>query len=304
MNRIDRLFAILLKLQAKKQLRAEDLARQFEISKRTIYRDVAALNEMGVPIISLPGEGYELMTGFYLPPLIFTPAEASALFLGAQLLIGQAAGQLPIVADRALTKLAAILPPNTKAQVDELTGIIQFILPADRFDLDDAHLMTLQRAIVERRVVHVKYHSHSQNEVTERDIEPQRLAYYNGAWYVSGYCRLRQGPRGFRVERIDDLKLKSERFKARDLSPGAGPTIEVRVRFDRASVRWVRERQHYAYQREEPDPGGLIMTYRVGRFAELTPWLLGWGAQAEVLSPPELRHEIRQIARQLVELLT
>jgi predicted DNA-binding transcriptional regulator YafY len=304
MNRIDRLFAILLKLQAKKQLRAEDLARQFEVSKRTIYRDVAALNEMGVPIISLPGEGYEMMEGYYLPPLIFTPAEASALFLGAQMLIGQAAGQLPIVADHALSKLAAILPSNTKAQVDQLTGLIQFILPSDRFDLDDARLMTLQRAIVERRVVHLKYHSHSQNEITERDIEPHNLAYYNGVWYVNGYCRLRQEPRGFRLDRIDDLKLKAERFKLRHLEAAALEGIEVRVRFDHSIGRWLRERQHYAYQREETAPDGLIMTYRVHRLSELTSWLLGWGAQAEVLSPPELRAEIRQIAQQVVEMLT
>jgi predicted DNA-binding transcriptional regulator YafY len=194
------------------------------VSKRTIYRDVAALNEMGVPIVSLPGEGYELMEGYYLPPLIFTPAEASALFLGAQLLIGQAAGQLPVVADHALSKLAAILPPATRAQVDQLAGLIQFILPAERFDLDDARLMTLQRAIVERRVVHLTYHSHSQNEVTERDIEPHNLAYSNGVWYVNGYCRLRQGPRGFRLDRVDDLVKPA--FQSTRSAPGYGATIE------------------------------------------------------------------------------
>jgi predicted DNA-binding transcriptional regulator YafY len=164
--------------------------------------------------------------------------------------------------------------------------------------------MTLQRAIVERRVVHLTYHSHSQNEVTERDIEPHNLAYSNGVWYVNGYCRLRQGPRGFRLDRVDDLRLKTEHFKARVLLPASGPAIDVRVRFDHAIVRWVRERQHYAYQREEPAPDGWIMTYRVERLSELTPWLLGWGAQAEVLAPPELRAEIRQIAQQLTELLT
>jgi len=304
MNRIDRLFAILLKLQGKQQIRAEDLAHHFAVSKRTIYRDVAALNEMGVPIISLPGEGYEMMEGYYLPPLIFTPAEASALFLGAQMLIGQAAGQLPIVADHALSKLAAILPPNTKAHVDQLTGLIQFILPPDRFDLDDARLMTLQRAIVERRVVHLKYHSYSQNEATERDIEPQNLTYSNGVWYVNGYCRLRHEPRSFRLDRIDALKLKAERFTERAHAPAAPEPVDVRVRFDQPIVRWVREHQHYAVQQEDVVPDGVIMTYRVHRLSELVPWLLGWGAQAEVLSPPELRAEIRQIAQRVVELLT
>jgi predicted DNA-binding transcriptional regulator YafY len=96
MNRIDRLFGILLILQNQPRVRAQDLAERFEVSKRTIYRDITALSEMGVPIVSLPGEGYELMEGFYLPSLIFTDDEAIALFLGARLLIQQAAGALTL----------------------------------------------------------------------------------------------------------------------------------------------------------------------------------------------------------------
>jgi len=80
MNRIDRLFATLLLLQSKKRIRSQELAQRFGISRRTVYRDMAALMEMGVPIVSLPGEGYEMMPGFYLPPLLFTPDEAGAVF--------------------------------------------------------------------------------------------------------------------------------------------------------------------------------------------------------------------------------
>jgi predicted DNA-binding transcriptional regulator YafY len=78
----------------------------------------------------------------------------------------------------------------------------------------------------------------------------------------------------------------------------------VRIRFDHSIVRWVRERQHYAFQQEETAAAGVVMSYRVERFPELIPWLLGWGARAEVLAPPELRAEMRQIAQQLMELLT
>ena len=95
MNRIDRLFAITLLLQARGRLRAKDLAVWFEVSERTIYRDIAALSESGVPVVSLPGEGYELMEGFFLPPLLFTSVEASALLLGAQMLTSHATGRLP-----------------------------------------------------------------------------------------------------------------------------------------------------------------------------------------------------------------
>ena len=127
MNRVDRLFAITLLLQNTDRVRAQDLADAFEISKRTVYRDIAALSEMGVPIISLPGEGYELMEGFYLPLLIFTAAEAGALFLGAQMLLQQAEGRLPAEAKSALAKITAILPKDTLQHVEHLTEIISFI---------------------------------------------------------------------------------------------------------------------------------------------------------------------------------
>ena len=118
MNRIDRLFATMLLLQNKQRVRAEDLAERFAISKRTVYRDVAALHEMGVPIVSLPGEGYELMPGYYLPPLLFTPDEAGALFLAANMLIQQAEGQTAQDVATGLAKITAVLPPQTRQEAE------------------------------------------------------------------------------------------------------------------------------------------------------------------------------------------
>ena len=94
MNRIDRLFALLLTLEHRRRVRAQDLAEQFEVSKRTIYRDLSALGQMGIPIASLPGEGFELVEGYYIPPLMFTENEAVAMILGSRLLTQQAAGSL------------------------------------------------------------------------------------------------------------------------------------------------------------------------------------------------------------------
>ncbi len=304
MNRIDRLFAILLKLQSKSPVTSHDLAGSFEVSQRTIYRDIAALSEMGVPVVALPGEGYRLMEGFYLPPLVFTAAEATALFLGARMLALQAAGRLPADAEQALAKIASALPDHTRQHVERLTGIIQFFLPENRFNLDDERLLLLQTAILEHRVVHLRYHSQSRNETTIRDVEPHDLSYYNGSWYVNGYCRLRQGMRGFRLERVEALKMLDETFSPRYLEDTPGEKFTVRVRFTHDSARWVRERQHYAFQSEEHTASGIIMTYCVDSVSEIKNWLLGWGAAAEVLSPQSLRDDIRREAQKLVEMLT
>lgn len=306
MNRIDRLFAILLLLQQKSRLRAQDLAAEFEVSKRTIYRDITALSEMGVPIVSLPGEGYELVEGFFLPPLLFTDKEATALFLGARLLLQQATGELVSDAERALTKLAVALPEKTRQQVESLTKIISFIAPQERFNLDEPQLVALQQAIQQQKVIHIRYHSYYQNDTTEREVEPHQLYYSEGVWYVQGYCRLRQAMRSFRLSRIEELTVRTDTF-VKQLSPEpTAPFVTVQVRFTPESIRWLRERQHYAFQAEEmlPDNQGVLMRYRVSSAAEMIPWLLSWGAAAEVLSPLELRQKLHQEATRLANLLT
>jgi predicted DNA-binding transcriptional regulator YafY len=304
-NRTDRLFAITVLLQGQARLRALDLAQRFGVSKRTIYRDIVALSESGIPVVSLPGEGYELMEGFSLPPLAFTPDEAAALFLGARLLAEHANGRIPEEVERALAKIAAILPGAARARVERLTAIIGFVAARPRFDLDDPHLLLFQRAIADRRPVRLRYHSYSRDETTERTVEPERLHYNDGVWYLSGYCRLREGSRSFRLERIEEFIVLDETFTPRRTEAENGQMVEVRVRFATSVVRWVRERQHYGFVREQPAAdGGVVMLYRVDATAEMLPWLRAWGPAAEVLAPVELREALREEARRLLELLT
>lgn len=189
MNRIDRLFATLLILQQHRTT-AQALANTFEISKRTVYRDIAALSEMHVPIVSLPGEGYELMEGFYLPPLVFSAEEATALFLGAKMLTQHAAGHLVDNAQKALAKLEVALPRDTRQTALNLTNIIEFIAPTQRLNLDDHALIQLQQAIQQQQVIELSYRN-VQDVLTERTIEPYTLSYADDAWYVTAYCHLR-----------------------------------------------------------------------------------------------------------------
>ncbi|HEU5104035.1 MAG TPA: YafY family protein [Roseiflexaceae bacterium] len=306
MNRIDRLFGILLLLQRKRRMRAEDLARAYEVSERTIYRDMLALNEIGVPIVSLPGVGYELVEGYQLPPLLFSPGEASALFLSARMLKAHATGQLGEAAERALAKIAVILPGEMRQDAEHLAETIEFVMPPARFDFDDPRLAMLQQAIRERRVVRLRYHGINRDQTTEREIEPHYLTYSNGAWYVNGYCRLRDDTRGFRFDRIEQFALLPETFEPRAPQTAEREMLDAQVRFEASFARWVRERQHYAFQHEAPAPDriGVIMSYRVDRISELLPWLLSWGAAAQVLGPPELREAIRDEVTKVLNFLT
>jgi predicted DNA-binding transcriptional regulator YafY len=306
MNRIDRLFHILLILQRRKLVRAVDLAAEFEVSTRTIYRDLLALGEMGVPLAAMPGEGYALVEGFYLPPLRFNGDEAKALLLGARMLSAQSTGELAKAAEVASEKITHILPETTRTEAEGLTRIIQFYLPPRRFDLDHPYLVQLQHAIQAYHPVRLRYHSLKDNAVTERVIEPHSLTYGEGAWYVVGYCRLRQDERSFRLQRINHLEVLNETFTPRSIPAADNRTISVRVRFTQSVVRWVRERQHYAFRGEEavPNSGHVIMCYEVEALTEIQSWLFGWGIQAETLSPPELRQALREEAKKLAALLT
>ena len=304
MNRIDRLFATLLLLQSKKRIRSQDLAEQFGIGRRTVYRDVSALMEMGVPILSLPGEGYEMMPGFYLPPLLFTPDEAGALFLGAHMLIQQAEGSVVREVEGALGKITAVLPLPSRRKAERLTGIIRFFNENGRFNLDNPHLLILQRAILEQRAVRIQYHSYNKNETTERVVDPYKLLFSNGVWYVEGHCHLRQAMREFRLDRVDGLQLLPDAFEKKATPLTYTDTIAVKIRFDADIVRWVRERQHYSFVEEEADANGTIMRYAIHTLQEIVPWLHGWGAAAEPLSPPELRRQIHENALKLAKMLT
>jgi predicted DNA-binding transcriptional regulator YafY len=117
MNRTDRLLAIVLELQAAGRRRAEDLAAIFEVGKRTIYRDIQALCEAGVPVISTPGQGYTLQEGYFLPPLRFSPDEALILLLGSDAMAQSFDAEYRVATESAGRKIAGALPENLRDEV-------------------------------------------------------------------------------------------------------------------------------------------------------------------------------------------
>jgi predicted DNA-binding transcriptional regulator YafY len=305
MNRTDRLMELLLLLQAKVGQPARDLAQQLGITERTLYRDLAALNEIGVPILHEPGAGYRIMDGFFLPPLVFSRDEAAALLLGGRMLALQAETRINADIERAMLKIKATLSEATLRHVDELTTLIQFAIPQTRFQLDHPHLRLLQHAINEQCLVHIRYHSFSKDELTERLIEPAHFTYWLGNWFVTAYCHLRQATRDFRLNRIEALRITDQQFTPRAAAPSEEPVTEVVIRVDSAAVRWVEEAQHHGYVAREDQPdGSVIMRYCVHAPLQMKPWLLMWGAAVEVLHPPELRALMRAEAQKLLQRLT
>jgi predicted DNA-binding transcriptional regulator YafY len=175
MNRTDRLMGILLELQARGERRAEDLARTFEVSVRTVYRDVQALSEAGVPLVATAGKGYRLMEGYFLPPLSFTAPEAALLLLGGEFVRDRVDADLQGAADAALRKLAGVLSPERRAEVERRRQTLTFT--AARPAAPEQRLADIRAAIDGQRVLHRRYHAYRRAAPEPRDVEPVRLVY-------------------------------------------------------------------------------------------------------------------------------
>ena len=301
---MDRRLLILTRLREETPVRATDLAEQCECSVRTIYRDIDALCQAGVPVAAMPGEGYRLAPGYHLPPIAFTVDEAVQLLLGSDLAVGLGTPEQRQAAQAAAAKVEAALRPETRADVDRLRQRIRVSNWMRREPTP--WLPLLQQAVAGERVMWLRYHSFSSDELTERKVEPYSLVFYGDDWHVVGYCRLREGMRDFRASRIRDAELLPERFER---MPGLYlPTEEqravqqvVKVWLAAAILPWAREAPVFGFDREEAAEGGAVFTFNSWDLRRLIPWILGWGPSARVLSPDEVVAQIRADVSALAE---
>jgi predicted DNA-binding transcriptional regulator YafY len=307
MNRTDRLLAIVLELQSKGRQRAEDLAATFETSKRTIYRDIQALSESGVPLLAVPGQGYELMEGYFLPPLSFTTAEASMLLLGSDFVAQNFDAEYRAAAQSASRKLENVLPAELRQEVQELQGTVKFISPAT----DDPNTVReIRRAIVERRTLQFRYHTRQPEEDSPlesfRQADPYGMVYVNRAWYLVAFCHIRRDVRRFRLDRMEKVSLLAATFKRPpDFKLGKSDfqnqlTMVIKVLFDREVVRWVKETNYFYMVEQAEVPEGLLVTLRVRQEREVLDWLLSWGSHVRVLEPESLCQKLCQEAEQIL----
>ena len=311
MNRIDRLHAILTHLQSKKKVRAQEVADRFNISLRTVYRDVKALEESGVPVIGEAGSGYSVMEGYRLPPVMFTQEEASALLMGAKLAEQLTDASVKKYFEAALYKIKAILRTTDKEYVDQLTGhieVLQSRLPADH--ASNQYLAALQKSIVDKKVVFLRYQSNSHEEITERQVEPIGLCYYSLNWHLIGWCRLRNGYRDFRLSRIVRLQLKDETFT--NTHPSLHDYIktmtwdsdleEVVVRFKKETTRYIQDQKYfYGFVRDEEAGDYIRMHFVTSSLRGFARWLLMFTDTVIIESPQSLTDLTRQFAKEAFE---
>lgn len=211
MNRIDRLFGILILLQSKKYVTAEKIANQYQISTRTVYRDMKALSEQGVPLSFEQHKGYFIVQGYFLPPISFNSDEANALILMERFLAGFADKSITNHYTTALNKIKAVLKTSQKEKLESLNESIKLQLP-DRLTNDFEYLSILQNAISAKCLIEINY-KNNKEEISQREIEPIGLIFYAFSWHLIGWCHLRNDYRDFKVDRIINVKCTEIPFK-------------------------------------------------------------------------------------------
>jgi predicted DNA-binding transcriptional regulator YafY len=214
MNRTDRLYGIVEELRAAAPLRrsARQLAERYEVSTRTIERDISALQQVGVPIYADTGRrgGYAIDPTMTLPPLNFTPAEAVAVSVALR---REPNSPFARAAGSALRKIMAAMPAHEASAARELAERVGFLASAVR-DTPEAVPVIVEDAVAARRVLHIEYVD-KHGASTERVVEPVMLLAGTEGWYLVAWCRLRDELRAFRLDRIVAAHVTGEAATAR-----------------------------------------------------------------------------------------
>ncbi len=293
-----RLFKIVYYLLDKRQATAPELAKMFEVSVRTIYRDVDALSEAGIPIYAETGRngGIRLMNGFVLDKAMLSEEEKQEILAALQSINTMQ----NLGGSQTAEKLSAMF------QMDSANWLEVDFSRWGNEGFDNKKFDLLKLAVIHCRKVKIHY-AGSGGTVSQRILEPYKLVYKANAWYLYGFCTERQDMRLFRINRILDLKILDQEFKR---SLVLKPMDALRIpeeEYPQITLRFPKEMAYRVYdefdktQIQQQENGDLIASARMPADRWLTGFLLSLGAQVEILSPPYLKTILAEEARLIYE---
>jgi len=313
MNHIERLNAILIQLQSKRIVKASEIAERFEISLRTVYRDIRALEASGVPIGAEAGVGYFLMDNYKLPPVMFTKEEASALLFGEKLVEKMSDNQMRAEFCSALTKIKAILNPEEKDRLEKLHSRISVLnYTSTNGNFNRLFLSEIQQALVSKQVLEIDYQAGYGAPATKRVVEPIGLCNYSRRWHLFAWCRLRNEYRDFRLDRIVNLRLSQETFKGKQHISMDDFISQMNVISDKANIALIIKTERiklideskywYGFTEEEKiDDQTSRLRFANNELRGFANWILSSGSYAKVEEPIELKEILDQYISGIIE---
>ncbi len=295
---------------------AAELAGEVDCHPRTVYRDLEALQAAGFPLYTERREGKSLWslldTVKYEIPIPFTLTELMALYFSRNMLRVFKETPFHDALESLFQKVKTTLPPGSLAYLDRMEQVLHVGLkPYKEYGRFREIINQVHEAAHRKRRIEILYFALSQGRKTRRKVDPYRIWFFNGTFYLIGFCHLRGEMRIFALDRIrmvrqtEEAFVMPEDFRLEDFLRASfgvyrGPTHRVKIHFSPRAAGFVREKIWHEGQRiEELRDGSLLFEVEVAGTEEIKAWILGWGAQAEVLEPASLRREIGREAAKL-----
>ncbi len=304
-KKFDRIIAILIQLQSKKIIKAQDLAERFGVSLRTIYRDIRTLESSGVPIYSEAGVGYSLVDGYKLPPVMFSKEEAVSFITAEKLMEHFTDTNLRKHFQSALFKIKAVLKDSQKDWIEAVESKMM-VTPSTNFfnkDIPDA-LEILIESIAGKKQVTLVYESIEADKPVQRNIEPVGIFHENNFWYVLGYCHLRKDYRQFRADRIIAISRSENPFSKqhRELEyyrqkPYTENKSLVRFRIEKDMAKFLHfNRKFYGFTKEIKTNDYVEMHFEVDFINKgMARWFLMFADWADIIEPEGFKKEVREL---------
>lgn len=294
-----------------------DLAADLDCHPRTVYRDLDALQVAGFPIYNqrVNGTGFwALMESARKPvPVPFSLSELMALYFSRGAVRALKETVFYDSLESLLKKIKTTLPADAARYLQQVEKSLKIdSRPHKRYGKYNKVIDTLNQAVFEKKVVAVVYYTMSRKKMTRREVEPYKLWFYSGGFYLIGYCRWKKEVRIFAVERIKVLNLTGESFNVpadfdfegfmrHSFGVFRGEPEKVSIWFDSDAADYVKEKVwHDSQQIRIQDDGSIVFRADVAVTRELKRWIMRWGAAAVVLEPESLRDEIQAEAAEML----
>lgn len=306
--RLDRLLAITMILMNRKKIPAKELAQMFEVSPRTIYRDIEAINLAGIPIVSYPGlnGGIGIVESFKLDKNVWTQDELASITVALQ---SVSSSYRDDQAARALEKIKTMIRDNEFESFESKTS--HLFIDYSPWDKDPGYkerTSALQEAALTSKVIRFTYRS-ANGEVSRREAEPHTLVFKGQKWYLYAYCRTRDNFRLFKVIRMKDIEVLTETFRRRNVQPDQLPwekewhdpanKIRLILKFQ-PELRGLAEEWFDPWSLQETEEGAFVVEADYPESDWLYGFILGFGDKVEVIAPDKIRRRIRETAAGIV----
>jgi len=298
--KIDRLISIIMILLGKERIGAKELADMFDVSPRTIYRDIDTINMAGIPILSISGVGggFEIMPKYKIDKKFFSTNDLSAILLGLSSISCMIRGD---ELANAIAKVKSFIPTDRAKDIELKVNQIHIDLGSWTGNRNiGTYLEIIKNALQENRLISFKYIAHHGN-ITTRTVEPYLLVLKNSHWYFQGYCYKRNDFRLFRLSRILNLHKENETFTPQDYSKPqlefddilVAMQIKIKIRIHKSIMDKVLD--YCTYEDFSPDDNEhYIVNFPFIENEYHYDILLGFGNKCECLEPLYIRTEMKR----------